>query len=66
MKTYTLFWKDGKREIVKGENPAQAMTLAGYSNGAVRALDFYGEGDLRNEYSWNSGEKRWDKDKPTR
>ena len=30
------------------------MTLAGYGNGAVRALDFYANGDNR-EYTWVAG-----------
>lgn len=50
MKEFTLFWLTGKSEIVKGSDPANAMTLDGYSNGAVRALDFYAQGDKRNEY----------------
>ena len=28
MKTYTLFWHDGKRETVKGNNIVDAMTGA--------------------------------------
>lgn len=59
MKTFTLFWLTGKTELVKGNDPAQAMTLAGYSNGALRALDFYGEGDLRNDYKWNPETHEW-------
>lgn len=50
MKTFTLFWLTGQAEIVKGNTPAEAMTLAGYSNGALRALDFYAEGDKREEW----------------
>ena len=56
---YTLFWLTGKSEIVKGETPEEAMTLAGYSNGAVRALDFYSKGHKRNEYAWDSGVRDW-------
>lgn len=63
MKTFTLFWLTGKTELVKGNDAAQAMTLAGYSNGAVRALDFYGEGDLRNDYKWNTTTRNWDSTK---
>lgn len=58
-KTYTLFWLTGKSELVKGNDPAQAMTLAGYSNGAVRALDFFGEGDIRNHWEWNRDQHQW-------
>lgn len=59
MKTYTLFWLTGNVELVKGNTPEEAMTLAGYGNGAVRALDFYGEGDIRNEYIWDSNIRSW-------
>ena len=35
---FELDWGDMGTEIVEGENIAQAMTLAGYGRGAVRAL----------------------------
>lgn len=60
-KTFTLFWRTGQSQLVLGTNCAEAMTLAGYSNGAVRALDFYANGDERNNYQWNSQNKKWDK-----
>ena len=59
MNTYTLFWLTGESEIVQGDGIAKAMTLAGYSNGAVRALDFYSEGDIREQYKWYKKEKAW-------
>ena len=43
MKKYILHWRDGKTETVEGDNPADAMTRAGYGNGALRALDYYEE-----------------------
>ena len=58
MNTYTLYWRTGKRETVQGENPAQAMTLAGYGGGAVRALDFYANGDDHN-YRWDAEKRDW-------
>jgi hypothetical protein len=61
MKTYTLFWLTGNSELVNGNNPAEAMTLAGYSNGAVRALDFYAEGNKINDYSWDAERRSWHK-----
>ena len=57
-KQFTLYWRTGKREVVSGRDPAEAMTLAGYGGGAIRALDFYAEGD-NHEYSWDSGEREW-------
>lgn len=43
MKTYKIHWLDGTESIVMGDNIAQAMTLAGYSNGATRAIDWWEE-----------------------
>jgi hypothetical protein len=59
MNTYTLFWLTGEKEIVKGKTPAEAITLAGYSQGAIRALDFYGNGDIRDEYDWDTEARSW-------
>ena len=59
MKTYTLYWLDGKREIVNGYDPADAMNRAGYGAGALRALDFYSSDDCK-DYVWNSEKRTWD------
>lgn len=59
MKEFTLFWLTGESEIVKGNDVANAMTLAGFGGGAVRALDFYANGDKRNEYVWNGEIRNW-------
>ena len=56
---YTLYWKTGDREVVEGPTPAKAMTLAGYSGGAVAALDFYVNGDAHG-YRWNKVRRYWD------
>ena len=56
--TFTLYWRTGDRQIVKGRDPAEAMTLAGYSQGAVRALDFYAHGD-DHEYIWDKSSREW-------
>ena len=58
-KEFTLFWLTGKSEIVKGNKPNEAMMNAGYGGGAVRALDFYAEGDKRDEYVWNKERHSW-------
>lgn len=57
---FTLYWRTGKREIVRGRDCAEAMTLAGYGGGAIRALDFYAEGD-NTEYQWNPTTSEWRK-----
>lgn len=57
--TYTLFWLTGSSEVVKGDTIAQAMTLAGYGGGSVRALDFYLLGNKINEYEWDASKRYW-------
>jgi len=57
MKTYTFYWLAGDREVFEGSDPADALNKAGYSNGAVRALDFYAEGD-DDRYVWLNGKWR--------
>jgi hypothetical protein len=59
MKTYTLFWLDGKREVIQGNDIADAMTKAGYRQGAIKALDFHSNGDCK-DYTWNEETYRWD------
>lgn len=61
-KQFTFFWKDGKRDVLKGINAALALKSAGYSGGAIAALDFYSEGD-DDGYRWDG--QKWIKDTPT-
>lgn len=62
-KTFTLYWKTGEREIVKGRDAAEAMTLAGYSGGAVAALDFYAAGE-DTAYAWEKDSREWKRTAP--
>lgn len=55
---FTLFWLDGKREVVGGRTIAEAMTLAGYGRGALRALDFFAPGDNQG-YWWDKKAREW-------
>ena len=57
-KPFTLFWLNGQREVIHGLDAANAMTNAGYSSGALRALDFYKEGDS-DAYVWNEASRAW-------
>jgi hypothetical protein len=57
-KIFTLYWRDGKREIVTGTSPVEAMNRAGYGAGAVAALDFYAEGDDK-DYVWDQDKHDW-------
>ena len=50
-KLFTLFWRDGHRDVLPGNSVSDAMTRAGYGVGAVAALDFYADGE-NTEYMW--------------
>lgn len=39
-KKYTLFWLDGKKEVVQGDDIADAFRRAGYFGGAIRLWTF--------------------------
>lgn len=57
MDTYTLYWKDGLKEVVEGNTIGEALTTS------VRAhtehhLDFFSCEEC-NDYQFNSEEKSW-------
>jgi hypothetical protein len=58
MNTYTLFWRDGKREVVHGTTAADAMNRAGYGAGALPALDFHARGD-NHDWEWDADKRDW-------
>lgn len=43
MKKFRLHWLTGKVEDIEGTDIADAFTHAGYSAGAIHALDWYEE-----------------------
>lgn len=51
-KTFTLFWGDGKREVIQGDDISDAMRRREYGSGTMRALDFYSEGTY-DRYNWD-------------
>lgn len=59
MNKFVLYWLTGKAEVVQGVDIADAMNKAGYGNGALRALDFYDNGEDIT-YTWNTETKRWE------
>ena len=59
MEKFTLFWLDGKSEIVEGDDIASAVNGAGYGYGALGALDFYANGDETTKWEWNKENKSW-------
>lgn len=57
---FTLYWRTGHREVVQGRNAAEAMTLAGYGGGAIRALDFWARGEDHN-YTYDPATREWNR-----
>ena len=60
---FTLYWRTGRIEVVQGRNAAEAMTLAGYSGGAVRALDFWARDEPTGEWAWDAATREWNSSK---
>lgn len=47
---YTLYWRNGDRNIVIGKTIEEAFTASGYGAGAIHALDWYDEGVSETHY----------------
>lgn len=59
-KQFTIFWLSGKSEIIVGNTIKEAFTNAGYGAGALKAVDFYADGDETQFYEWNTITQTWD------
>ena len=57
-KLFTLYWLDGKREVVVGTGIANAFARAGYGGGAPAALDWYDTG-ATDTHRYSQDEKAW-------
>lgn len=60
MPKFTLFWLTGKSEVLEGKTFEDAMYHAGYGHGAMRALDFFSNGDKRKDWVWNKEKHTWE------
>jgi hypothetical protein len=58
MAQFTFYWRTGERQVLSGDDAADALNKAGYGGGAVRALDFHAKGDNQ-EYEWDATEREW-------
>ncbi|MFA6536899.1 MAG: hypothetical protein WCT18_00695 [Patescibacteria group bacterium] len=58
MNKFTLFWSDGKRQVVEGKDLADACLRAGIQVGAFVALAFFLTGE---DYSYEWKDKKWQK-----
>ncbi len=59
MKIFTLFWLTGEKEIIKGNDIADALRKNGYGGGTMRALDFWKEGDGNDNWFWDFASHQW-------
>lgn len=59
MKTYTLFWRNGDTQLIRGDDPEQAFHRAGIGAGAMPALDFWDTGDTRRLFAWDAEKREW-------
>ena len=57
---FTLFWLDGKREVIEGSGIQHAFWKAGVGQGATGAIDFWANGDCK-KYTYVGG--KWTNEK---
>jgi hypothetical protein len=60
-KSWAFYWLTGQREVLPGATAADALNRAGYSAGAIRALDFFADGDREDSWAWNPDTRQWGK-----
>lgn len=48
-KDIVLYWKDGRKETIRGHDFPDAFTKAGYGHGALMTLDFF---STTNTFVW--------------
>ena len=58
LKKFTLYWTDGKREVICGKTISDAFRAAGYGQSALNVLDWYDAGDT-DTHSWDSQLSIW-------
>lgn len=57
-KVFTIYWKHGKRSVIKGHSIDAAFAAVGYGAGATAAIDWYDNGDT-NTHEWVPAIKTW-------
>ena len=55
---FTLYWRDGKTNVIKGPSIEEAFTAAGYGSGALPALDWYDNG-VTNTHRYDKVKHEW-------
>lgn len=64
-KLITVYWKDGKREVLKGTDIKTAFTDAGYSSFSITDVSWITEG-LTNSHRFDAEKSEWMKYDPIR
>ena len=59
-KEFVIFWRNGKKQTIRGNTIANAFLNAGYGAGAIRDVDFYGDKTCEDKYYWNKSDKEWE------
>lgn len=62
-KPFTIFWRDGTREVMHGVDVAAAFVAAGHSLMIHRMVDFHKEGDVQ-DYTWDANRREWTRTTP--
>lgn len=62
VKYFTVFWRNGTINYLKGSDITDSFNSNGYGAGTLSVVDFYSEG-IDINYSWNAETKEWDKKK---
>jgi hypothetical protein len=58
MLTWTLFWKNGKREVIHGTDLDDALTNNGHTMESVKNTQFYTQGRCKS-YEYDEETKEW-------
>lgn len=58
---WTVYWLDGKREVLHGESFATALRAAGHEFEARAQIAFQLEGIDEGGFLWNAATERWQK-----
>lgn len=54
---FTLFWLNGKSEVIRGTEFKTAFKQAGYNT--TKTLDFYMPGACIDKYCWDKEKRTW-------
>jgi len=57
---FVLFWLDGKKQNVNGENVGNAIKNAGYGIDDLQKLDFFSNKEDEIDFLWNDSNNKWE------